>query len=106
MTDFIVLPILVTFYWIVTRRAVSLIVIGIYGFSMHSSKYTEVNKLSSMHIDPLLNGLVQDDQFLINTLKKHYIVPPSNLPYNLSTVSNDIGGQFAQAKYIANNIYG
>ena len=106
MTETIARTILLALYWIVSERAVSLTVIVICGVFMNSGKCSEGAKLSSMRIDPSLNGLVQDDPFLINTIKEHYIVPPSNAPHNLSMVSNDIEGQFGQATYIANTIYG
>lgn len=97
---------LLTSYMTVIELAISLSIARIRGISMESSKYSEEAKLSSMQIDPSLNGLVQDDPVVINTLKEHYILPPSKAPYNLSMVSNDFRGQFGQAMYIANNIYG
>ena len=106
MTETIARTILLALYWIVRERALSLTVIAICVFFMNSGKCSEQSKLSSMQIDPSLNGLVQDDPFLINTIKEHYIVPPSNAPQNLSMVSNDIEGQFGQATYIAKSIYG
>ena len=97
---------LLTSYWIAIELAVSLSITRIRGISMESSQYSDEAKFSSLQIDPSLNGLVQDDPVLINTLKAHYIFPPSKAPYNLSIASNDFNGQFGQAMYIANNIYG
>ena len=59
------------------------------------------HKLSSYEINPILNGLQQDNPFLIDILRHRYIVSPSNAPYNISIPSKALNGQFGQARYVA-----
>ena len=82
--------------------------LGYYALSPKNKATPEASnstKLSSMYINEALNKLRQDDPKLIDILKANYIVPPSQMPYNFSRSDNDIGGQYGQAKYIANTFF-
>lgn len=88
-----------------------IITIAITNISSHvkSEECTTSNdmtsKRSSIWIDRSLNSLPQDDLGLINTIKTHYIYPPSKGEYNFSRNAPDVNGQFGQANYIANTLF-
>ena len=65
-----------------------------------------LGKLSSLNIDESLNALRQDDPKLIQLIRDHYLIPPSNLPYNFSNPDlPKLQGQFGQAKYVADTFF-
>lgn len=68
-------------------------------FQYHTSR------ISSMDIDISLDILHQDDSRLVQSIRKHYLYPPSRKEYNFSMKSLDLEGQSGQAKYIANNFF-
>ena len=62
-------------------------------------------KLSSLDIDYSLNDLRQDDPKLIKILKDRYLIPPSNMPYNFSSPSVELDGQFGQPSYVSKTFF-
>ena len=93
-----------TFLWYLILQQFST-----YNATVESSEFNSGHlnpaKLSSLDIDESLNKLRQDDPKLINILKKHYIIPPSKIPYNFTRSKTDTDGQFGQAAYIANTFF-
>ena len=72
----------------------------------HEPSIDLLGKLSSLNIDESLNNLRQDDPKLIQLIRDHYLIPPSNLPYNFSNPKlPKLQGQFGQAKYVADTFF-
>ena len=75
-------------------------------FETHEVSINSLGKLTSLNIDESLNGLRQDDPKLIQLIRDHYLIPPSNLPYNFSNPDlPKLQGQFGQAKYVADTFF-
>ena len=60
---------------------------------------------SSLDIDESLNEMRQDEPRLIEILRKHYLYPPSELPYNFSNPYPDLKGQVLQALFIYEDFF-
>ena len=76
------------------------------GILANDGSLDSLGKLSSLNIDESLNSLRQDDPKLIQLIRDHYLIPPSNLPYNFSNPDlPKLQGQFGQAKYVADTFF-
>ena len=60
---------------------------------------------SSLDIDESLNEMRQDEPRLIEILRKHYLYPPSESPYNFSNPYPDLKGQVLQALFIYEDFF-
>ncbi|CAL4073772.1 unnamed protein product, partial [Meganyctiphanes norvegica] len=65
-------------------------------YAVYTNPNSTISKKQNIKSPPLDGAIKSDDEVLLRTLKKHYLYPPSSLPYNLTKDDGSNDGYFYQ----------